>query len=73
MFCAAFEGLLRGDKAGWQSFLVAKEFSFSKIRTVHPSQGLRPGLDSPDQGKENSLKTKKKLRALITEGANAQM
>ena len=46
------------------------EVSFSKIWTVQPSQGLRPRLDSPDQGKENSLKTKKKLKALIIEGVN---
>ena len=77
MFCAAFEGLLRGDKAQQRSFFVAIEFSFSGLS----SQGLivvqpRPEAEAgqSDRGwtgkiEENvhSIKTKNKLRALITE------
>ena len=55
MFCAAFEGLLRGDKARSRSFFVAIEFSFSEIWTVQIEENV------------SSLKTKNKLRALITE------
>ena len=39
IFCAAFEGLLRGDKAQWRSFFVVREFSFPEFLTVQPSSG----------------------------------